>query len=99
MSVIGCCSVTYSVSIPLLSVPSWHEKPSHSGLVGSLGLSRRHDLELEAAMRLSKRRLDPVGRLGAGKDKPKIARALRKGHKVLPRMCGDGDLLDPGNGP
>jgi hypothetical protein len=33
MSVMGCCSVTYSVSIPLLSVSSWHEKPPRGGLV------------------------------------------------------------------
>src|SRR3990172_993093 len=99
MSVMGCRSVTDSVSISLLSVPSWHEKPSRGGLVGSLGFSRRHDLELEAAMGLAKRQFDPVRRLGAGKDKPKIPGPLRKGYQVLPRMGGDGDLVDPENGP
>src|SRR3990172_2645391 len=50
-------------------------------------------------MRLSKRALDALGRLGAGKDKPKIPGPLRKGYQVLPRMGGDGNLVDPENGP
>jgi hypothetical protein len=44
---------------------------------GLAGLSRRHDDEFEAAMGLAKRRLDALGRLGAGEDEPGIARALR----------------------
>ena len=39
-------------------------------------------------MCLAKRRLDALGRLGAGEDEPGIARALRERDKVLPRMAG-----------
>ena len=50
-------------------------------------------------MGLAERRLDTRGRLGAGEDEPGIARALRKRDEVLPRMGGDGNLVDPRDGP
>ena len=50
-------------------------------------------------MGLAKRRLDALGRLAAGEDEPGIARALRERDEVLPRMGGDGNLVDPRDGP
>src|SRR5229473_707417 len=61
--------------------------------------SRRHDDELEAAMGLPERDLDALGRFGAGEDEPGVARALRKRDEVLSRMGGDGNLVDPRDGP
>ena len=50
-------------------------------------------------MGLPKRGLDALGRLGAGEDEPGVARAFRERDKVLARMGGDGDLVDPRDGP